>query len=157
MQTVTQDERAFNTSFLGGFSAILDGMNLISGVILVIMMLVLGNTIAMGVRERTQEYGVLRAIGFLPRHLVAFILGEAVVTSLLGGALGVALSYPLIERGIGRAIEEGMGSWFPYFRVPVTAMVAALGLSVVLGALAATLPAWGASKLKVTEALRRVA
>ena len=38
-------------------------------VILLIMMLILGNTIAMGVRERTHEYGVLRAIGFLPRHV----------------------------------------------------------------------------------------
>lgn len=157
IQTLTQDERAFNTSFLGGFSAILEAMNLISGVILVIMMLVLGNTIAMGVRERTQEYGVLRAIGFRPRHLVAFILGEAAVTAIVGGGLGVLLSYPLIERMLGRAIEENMGSWFPYFRVPPSAMVAALGLSVVLGLVAAALPAWGASKLKVTEALRRVA
>ena len=41
------------------------------------MMLILGNTIAMGVRERTHEYGVLRAIGFLPRHIAALVLGEA--------------------------------------------------------------------------------
>ena len=39
------------------------------------MMLVLGNTIAMGVRERTFEYGILRAMGFLPRQIAFFILG----------------------------------------------------------------------------------
>ncbi len=46
-------------------------MDIVSVVILLIMMLILGNTIAMGVRERTSEYGVLRAIGFLPEHVAA--------------------------------------------------------------------------------------
>ena len=59
--TLSQDERSFNASFLAMFSAILKAMDIISVVILVIMMLILGNTIAMGVRERTSEYGVLRA------------------------------------------------------------------------------------------------
>jgi putative ABC transport system permease protein len=64
--TLSQDERSFATSFLAMFSSVLKAMDLISAVILVIMMLILGNTIAMGTRERTGEYGVLRAIGFLP-------------------------------------------------------------------------------------------
>lgn len=157
IQTLSQDEHAFQESFLAGSSAILGAMDIISAAILGIMMLVLGNTIAMGVRERTQEYGVLRAIGFLPRHLALFILGEAVLTALLGGILGVALAYPIVEHGIGRTIEENMGSWFPYFRVPAQAIVSALVLSVWLGLIAAAPPAWGATRLKVTEALRRVA
>src|SRR5262249_23924856 len=54
--TLSQDERAYNATFISMFSAILRAMDLVSGVILVIMTLILGNTIAMSVRERTNEY-----------------------------------------------------------------------------------------------------
>src|SRR5262249_30699565 len=74
IQTLSQDERSFNASFLAGFSAVLKALDIISFVILIIMLLILGNTIAMGVRERTNEYGVLRAVGFLPKHIAFFIL-----------------------------------------------------------------------------------
>ncbi|HMV68957.1 MAG TPA: ABC transporter permease, partial [Myxococcota bacterium] len=87
IQTLTQDEHSFNASFLAGFSAVLRALDVVSVAIMTIMMLILGNTIAMGVRERTNEYGTLRAIGFLPKHIAAFILGEAAVLSGLGGIL----------------------------------------------------------------------
>jgi putative ABC transport system permease protein len=155
--TLSQDERAFNKSFLAGISAVLSALDIVCLVILVIMLLILGNTIAMGVRERTQEYGVLRAIGFRPWHLTVFIVGEALLTAGLGGALGVAISYPIVEKGMGRFIEENLGNIIPYFRIPAADAGAAFALSLLLGLLAAALPAWGASRLKVTEALRRVA
>lgn len=155
-QTLSQDERAFAASFLGGVSAVLSALDVVSVAILAIMALVLGNTIAMGVRERTQEYGVLRAIGFLPRHLVTFIVGEAVVTAALGGLVGIGLAYPIVQEGLGRFLEENMGSMIPYFRIPLTATVAALLLSILLGALASLIPAWGASRIRVTNALRYV-
>lgn len=155
-QTLSQDEKAFAASFLGGVSAVLTALDVVSIAILAIMLLVLGNTIAMGVRERTQEYGVLRAIGFLPKHLVLFIVGEAVLTAALGGVVGIALAYPIVQEGLGRFIEENMGSMIPYFRIPVAATVAALFLSMLLGLLASLLPAWGASRIKVVNALRYV-
>jgi len=157
IQTLSQDERAFNTSFLAGVSTVLKAIDLVSIAILLIMMLILGNTIAMGVRERTHEYGTLRAIGFLPVHIVGFILGEAILIAALGGVLGVLIAYPLVEQGLGRWLEENMGSFFPYFRVdPITAVVA-VALAVGLGATAAAIPAYRASKLRVVDALRRVA
>jgi putative ABC transport system permease protein len=157
IQTLTMSERAMNLSFLGMFSAVLDAIDIVSGVILAIMMLILGNTIAMGVRERTHEYGVLRAIGFTPRHLAGFVLGEAAVVGLLGGGLGLALAYPIVEQGLGRFLEENMGSFFPYFRIPATAAAAAVGLAMTLALLASALPARRASKLRVVDALRKVA
>ncbi len=156
MQTLTMSEKALQASFLGMISAILKGVDLVSIVILLIMMLILGNTIAMGVRERTHEYGVLRAIGFLPRHLVIFIVGESVVTGLIGGALGVLLSYPLVEKGMGRFLEENMGAFFPFFRVTPAIAVAAFALAILLSFLAAIIPARNAARLHVIESLRRV-
>jgi putative ABC transport system permease protein len=157
IQTLSQDERAFNTSFLAGVSTVLRAIDVISIAILLIMMLILGNTIAMGVRERTNEYGVLRAIGFLPQHIMGFIYIEAIVIAALGGVLGVLVAYPLVEKGLGRWLEENMGSFFPYFRVePSTAVIAVL-LAVATGCTAASIPAVRASRLRVVDALRRVA
>jgi len=156
-QTLSQDEAAFNSSFLAGISAILSAVDVISGVILVIMMLVLGNTIAMGVRERTFEYGTLRAMGFQPGHISFFILAEAAFVGALGGALGMALSYPLVDQGIGKFLEENMGNFFISVAVPRHVLGLALALSVGLAVVAALLPAYSASRIRVTEALRRIA
>lgn len=156
MQTLTMSEHALQASFLGMFSTILKAVNIVSAVILLIMMLILGNTIAMGVRERTSEYGVLRAIGFRPGHLVFFVLTEAAVTGLIGGVAGLLLSYPVVERGMGRFLEENMGAYFPFFRIEPQTAVAALVLAALLGFAAAAIPAYRASKLNVIDSLRRV-
>jgi putative ABC transport system permease protein len=155
-QTITQDERTFNTSFLGMFSAILRAIDVISIVILGIMMLILGNTISMGARERTSEYGTMRAIGFLPRHVGMYVMGEGLVVGLFGGVLGLLLAYPLIEKGLGRALEENMGGFFPYFRISPGTAVAAVVLPIALGIAASLWPAYRASRLNVVDALRRV-
>jgi putative ABC transport system permease protein len=156
IQTVSMSEKALNNSFMGMFSAILGAMDLVSLVILLIMMLILGNTVAMGVRERTHEYGVLRAIGFLPRHLAGFVLGEAATIGALGGAFGLLIAYPVVEKGIGRFLEENMRGFFPVFRIDPNTTIQAFGFAALLGVLAAAIPAYRASKLDVIDALRRV-
>jgi putative ABC transport system permease protein len=156
-QTLSQSEGAFNASFLGMFSAVLRAIDAVSLAILLIMMLILGNTVAMGVRERTHEYGTLRAIGFLPKHVAGFVLGEALATGALGGLLGLLLAYPIVEKGMGRFVEENMGGFFPYFQIPPATAALALALALALGALAAAVPAYRASRLNVVDALRRVA
>ena len=156
VQTQTMSERALNAQFIGAASAILGALNVVSIVILAIMMLILGNTIAMGVRERTREYGVLLALGFRPGHIVSFVIGESVAVGLLGGLAGIALSYPIVQQAMGRWLEENMGSWFPYFRIPVTVAASAVVIAIVLGLVAALIPAWRASKLDAVEALRRL-
>ncbi len=156
LQTITMSEAALNQSFLGMFSAVLKAIDIVSIVITLIMALIVGNTIAMGVRERTNEYGVLRAIGFLPSHIARFILVEGVVIGLLGGLIGVILGYPVVNNGMGRVIEENMGNMFPQFRVQPTVAAFAFGLATLLGLVAAILPARKASRLQVVEALRRV-
>jgi putative ABC transport system permease protein len=156
-QTRSQDERSFNASFLAMFSAVLKAMDIVSAVILVIMTLILGNTIAMGVRERTSEYGVLRAIGFLPQHVAIWVVAESIVLGAVGGALGIGLAWPFINLLVGRFIEENMGSFFPYFRLVPENMLLALVLAALLGGAAAVIPAWRASQLRVIDAVRRVA
>jgi putative ABC transport system permease protein len=156
-QTVTMSELAMNRGFLGGMSAVLSALNVVSIIILVIMMLILGNTIAMGVRERTTEYGVLRALGFQPGHIRLFIIGEALTVALLAGIVGLLLSYPVVEAGMGRWLQENMGSFFPAVKISPITSIAAITLTLVLGGLASLIPAVQAGRLHVTEALRRIA
>ena len=155
-QTLSQSERAFNTSLLAMFSGILRAMDVVSVVIMAIMMLILGNTIAMGVRERTSEYGVLRAIGFLPQHIATLVVAEATVTGLVGGLVGVSLSYMTVKGFMGRFIEENFGQFFPAFEITPGIATAALALSILLGLMAGVLPAYGTFKLNIVQALRRV-
>jgi putative ABC transport system permease protein len=155
--TLSQDEHSFNTSFLAMFASIIRAMDVVSAVILVIMTLILGNTIAMGARERTGEYGVLRAIGFLPGHVALWVVAESFVMGVIGGAIGAMLAWPFINLLVGKVIEENMGSYFPYFHLEAGSVVVGVCLAAFLGAAAAALPAWQASKMHVVDAVRRVA
>jgi putative ABC transport system permease protein len=155
-QTVTMSERQMNLSFLGMFSAVLRAIDIVSAIILLILVMILANTIAMGVRERTNEYGALRALGFSPGHIRFFIIGESTVLGLTAGVLGVALAWPLVNQGVSKFIEENMGGMFPYFRIEPATIVAAVVLAAVLGAIAGIVPAIGAGRLTVVNALRRV-
>ncbi len=155
-QTVTMSERNMQLSFMAMFGAILTVLDIVSFIILLIMLMILGNTIAMGVRERTREYAVLRAIGFLPWHIRFFVLGEAVVLGIVAGAVGVGIAYPFVNGLMGKAIEENMSAWFPSFRVEPQVAVAAGVIAILLSTTAALIPAIQAGRISVTDALRRV-
>jgi putative ABC transport system permease protein len=155
-QTITMSERAFQLSFLGSASAILNALNGVSIVILVIMLLVLANTIAMSARERTHEYGVLRAIGFSPGSIFGFILGEAMMLAVLGGLVGCLLTFLLINGLIGPLLEQNMSAFFPYFRTPLPVILLSLLVTLLIGAASGLIPAIIASRRKVSESLRRV-
>jgi putative ABC transport system permease protein len=156
IQTLTMSERAMNVSFMGMFSALLTALDIVSLIILFIMMMILGNTIAMGVRERTREYAVLRAIGFEPWHIRFFVIGEASVLGLAAGLAGVAMAYPIVDRGLGRWLEENMGAWFPYFRVEPSTMLLTVAIAIVIAIVASLIPSIQAGRIAVTDALRRV-
>jgi putative ABC transport system permease protein len=157
VSTLTMSERQMNLSVLGMISALLNALNAVSLIILAIMLLILGNTIAMAVRERTGEYAALRALGFLPKHVGLLVVFESVCIGAAGGLLGLGLSYPLIQQGLGGWLVDNMGRFFPYFRISSMTAMTAVGLAALLGLVAAIIPAVGAMRLSVTDALRRVA
>jgi putative ABC transport system permease protein len=155
-QTLTMSERAFALSFLGGFAAVLGAFHWVSLVILLIMALILANTIAMSVRERTHEYGVLRAIGFPPGRILGFIIGESLLIAVVGGVLGVAITSLVINHAVGPLMAQNMSGAFANFFTPGWVFGVAIAAAAVLGLIAGVLPAVLASRLKITDALRRV-
>jgi putative ABC transport system permease protein len=105
------------------------------------------NTLVLTVFERTRELGMLRAVGMTRRQVRGMIFGESVVTALIGATLalpvGIVLAYM-----VGKAIS------FSAFTVPVGQLIAFVIAAVVVGLLAAILPARRAAKLNVLEALQ---
>jgi len=151
-ETHTETEKAFRLQFVSGSSAILTALQVVSGVILVIMALILGNTLAMGLRERTGEVGVMRAIGFLPRHVRALAFGEGAMLGALGGVLGCLLARPVLH-GVGKfAASIGFLSNVSY--TPITALATAV-VAASIGAAASALPAVQAARMEIVNALRR--
>ena len=138
------------------FVSVVRALNLMSFAILAILTMILGNTIATGVRERTRETGMLRAVGFSQGQIILLIVGEAAVFALLGGIVGLGLAFPLVQEGLGRVLTEGTNAIFPTFRIRPSTMVMGLALPVVLGSLAALIPAYRALGVRVVDALRHV-
>jgi putative ABC transport system permease protein len=156
-RTLTMSERAANQANLGAVSAVFSALDLVSLILLVIMALILGNTLAMNVRERTTTYGVLRAIGFSSAQVRRLVFAEALALGAASGLLGLALAYPIVELGMGRWLEENMGKFFPVFRITPETALTTVGLCLLLALLAAALPARSEARLRIAEQLRRVA
>ena len=151
-ETHTETEKAFRLSFVVGSGAILSALEMASGVILVIMALILGNTLAMGLRERTPEVGAMRAIGFLPRHVRNLALGEGALLGGVGGLLGVLVARPILS-GFGRAMAQ-FGFLSNVSFKPSTG-VATMLVAAAIGAAASAFPAAQAARLAIVDALRR--
>lgn len=155
VRTLAMEDRVLSAANVGRIGAVLNALDFVSYLILVVVLAILANTLSLNVRERTREFGVLRAIGFSPRHCYLLVLGEAAVLGLVGAGLGLALTYPLIEGLVGPYLQEALR--FPETKVPLTVALGAAAAGVVLAMLAAAVPAARVGRLEVRDALGRVA
>ncbi len=135
-----------------GSGAILSALEIVSGVILVIMALILGNTLAMGLRERTPELGAMRAIGFLPKHVRNLALSEGALLGAVGGLLGTILARPMLI-GFGKAMAQFGFLSNVGFKAPTA--IATVVVAALLGVAASAFPAVQAARLAIVDALRR--
>jgi putative ABC transport system permease protein len=151
-ETHTETEKAFRLSFVTGSGAILSALEAVSGVILIIMALILGNTLAMGLRERTPELGAMRAIGFLPKHVQMLAFSEGATLGAVGGLIGVILARPILA-GFGKAMAQFGFLSNIGFKAPTA--IATIIVAAAIGAAASALPAVQAGRLAIVDALRR--
>jgi putative ABC transport system permease protein len=148
--TKTESEREFALSFqtmMGGVKQFLYG---IMAAITFSLLLVMGNTMAMTVRERTKEVGTLKAIGFQRGTITALFLGEALTLAFIGALIGIAAA-ALIFRAIDLSL------YIPNFVefVPTKeTLAAAFGLSLLVGLISVIYSAYRVSGLTIAEALR---
>ena len=150
-QTKTESEQAFVVGFLallGNVKMLLLG---ISGAIMFTILLVCANTMAMSVRERVREVGILKTLGFTPGSILGMILAEAIAIAIAGGSLGYLISAFLMQ-GVAKS---PFGGFLPSVRLfdPPVATVCIL-TAAAIGALSSFVPAINASRTSIVQALR---
>jgi putative ABC transport system permease protein len=147
-ETKTTTEKGFVEGFanqMGNIGAI---MIWISAAVLFMMLLIAASTMVQSVRERTSEMAVLKTLGFSNAKILTLVLSESVFICVLGGGLGLALAWAIVQRG------DPTGQ-LPIFVLQPQAIATGVALILSMGIMAGLLPALSAMQLKITDGLRR--
>jgi len=143
--TETGTAAAYAQAIIEDFMGFVDYLRLMGLITVLITMLGAANAIAMNVRERTREMGVLKAIGFSPRLILTLVLTESTVLSGLGGVVGL---------GAAALAVGSEGANMAGLMLSPSTFATAAGLSLMIGLLGGLLPALAAARLSTVEALR---
>jgi len=139
------------TSSRQGLGALLVGVTAFTALQLIALLIVVSLLFSAIVRERHRELGLLRAMGAKPNQVMAIILGEAAIITVVGGLAGLGLATAVLL-----TFARSLGFYFDVIGVPFTwpspaflqaGAVAALLFSAILGLLGAALPAWRARRM----------
>ena len=149
-ETTTDTEKAFTRAFSAQFGNIALMVGLVVGAAFVTILMIVGNTMALTIRERTREIGVLKTLGFSGGRILRMVLGESVLLALIGGVPGLALAAAAIF-----AVRDSVMQFAPTLTMPPVVVAAALALMLALGVLTGLFPALSAMRLRIAVALGR--
>ncbi len=148
-ETKTATEKVFVQGFAKQVGDIGTIMVAIATAVLFNMLLVAASTMTRSVRERTPELAVLKTLGFSNGTVLSLVLIESLFVVLVGGGIGLGLAWLIVQGG------DPTGGMLPIFTLPPRDIALGIGLMIALGLLAGLLPAVGAMRLRITDALRR--
>ena len=130
----------------------------IGAVSLLVSAIGIANTMIMSIYERTKEIGVMKVLGCVVTDIRKLFLFESSIIGLLGGAVGLGLSYGIsyllneYAPEIGEAL--GISSGYDISIIPIWLAVAALAFSMLIGIVSGLYPARKATKIRAIEAMR---
>jgi putative ABC transport system permease protein len=149
-ETSTDTEKAFGKAFAAQFGNIALIVSLVVGAAFVTILMIVGNTMALSIRERTREIGVLKTLGFSGPRILTMVLGESVLLALLGGLPGLGVA-ALIAYGL----RNSLTNIAPAFAVSPVIVMQGVAMMVALGLITGMIPAVNAMRLKIAAALGR--
>jgi putative ABC transport system permease protein len=147
-ETKTTTEKGFIEGFANQIGDIGSMMIAILAAVLFTILLVVGNTMAQAVRERTSEVAVLKTLGFSDARILTLVLAESVIIAVSGGALGLTAAWLLVQQG------DPTGGLLPSFELPARDLMNGVWLMLAVGIGAGLLPALNAMRIRITDALR---
>ena len=121
----------------------------IAALVMGLILFVAGNAMAQSIRERINELGVLKTLGFTDGRILALVLFESCTLAIIGGGIGLAIGWLIVAQG------DPTGGFLPTFYFPVRDLILGIALVLALGLATGLLPALQASRLKIVDALRR--
>jgi putative ABC transport system permease protein len=145
----TTSEAEFQRQFVSMMGGVPVFLGSIGGAIVFAILLAALNTMLMSARQRTREFGILRALGFGDWTVFGLLVLESVLVCGLGGALGVGIMVAITP-----SLAASMSTMFPVFLLTRETIAMGLGLSFGVGLVAGMVPALEASRLDPVEALR---
>jgi putative ABC transport system permease protein len=148
-ETKTQSEDAFTASLASRFADIGLIVGSIMGAVLFTLILLTGNTMAQGVRERIPELAILKSIGFSNRGVLALVLAESLLLFVIGGIVGLAIS--MIAASVLRA---KLGAQIPVLPIGGATWLRGVLLMIATGLVVGVLPALRGMRLRIVDALR---
>ncbi|MEC4725324.1 ABC transporter permease [Shewanella sp. D64] len=151
-ETRTTTERQFNKAFVEQLGSIGLIITAVLSAVFFAILLVVGNSISMTVRERTREIGVLKALGFSRPQIFKLVLSEAMFLTLSSGTIGLTLSYFALD-AMGKIPQ--IQSIVPALLLTPSTVLQAVMYMLLLGGITGALPAYRAMSLNTVDALRR--
>lgn len=148
-ETKTTTEKGFIDGFAKQMGDIGSIMIAILAAVLFTILLVVGNTMAQAVRERTSELAVLKTLGFSDVRILTLVLAESLFITVVAGALGLGVAWLIVQNG------DPTGGLLPTFVLPPRDIITGIGLMAAVGVLAGLLPATNAMRIRITDALRK--
>ncbi len=149
--TNTRTKGAFQAKTVGDLVELV-GFTRYLGLACVLMVLgLVATTTVMGVQDRIREHAVLQTIGFTGGHIFAFIIGESLFVSLIGGMLGTGTALGILHASSFALGTEGiLIAFLPSSSLAMMGFAA----SALVGVLAGMAPAWQAARAEIVLALR---
>ena len=148
-ETKTVPEQTFNKAFaeqIGNLGLILTSVVLAA---FFIILVIVGNSMVLAIRERTEEIGVMKTLGFTSARVFSLVLAESLVLALVGGLLGLLSANVLI------AAANRSSYQLPTLILDAETVIKALLIMLTLGLVTGILPALKALRLNIVNALGR--
>ena len=150
-ETKSDSESTFAAGWVKQFGNIRFLIVTIGTVVFFTLLLVTGNTMAISVRERTNELAVLKAIGFSDGLVLVFVLAESLVIAIVGGVFGL-----LLAKAITPILSAALSGMLPVLILSPVILLTGFLAAIIVGFASGLLPGIGAMRMRVVNALRRV-
>jgi putative ABC transport system permease protein len=149
-ETETSTEKAFNKAFIeqiGNIGLIIFGVVFMA---FFTILIVVGNTMVLAIRERTNEIAVLKTLGFSSIRIFKMIITESCLLAFIGGLLGLGAAYFAVQ-----GASEQLARFLPNLVLDQNIVLQALGYMLLLGLVTGIIPAVSALRLNIVTAFNR--
>lgn len=149
-ETTSETERAFAAGFVKQFGNIKLIILAIGGVVFFTLLLITGSNMAMSIRERTADIGIMKTLGFSDTRILFMVLAESLLIAIAGGGIGLGLAKLYTMQG------DPTGGLLTIFELDAKSIGLGVASVILIGLAAGIFPAVQSMRLKIVDALRRV-